>query len=128
MTDIAMGFDFGQSKIGIAVGQSVTGTATPLGIVKARDGKPDWQAVDSYVAEWKPSVMIVGLPLNMDDTMSEMGEAAAKFGRRLNGRYNLPVEMVDERLSTFEARGMSDEDQVDAIAAKLILETYLQTV
>ena len=128
MTDIAMGFDFGQTKIGVAVGQSVTGTATPLGIVKARDGKPDWNAVDGYVTEWKPSVMVVGLPLNMDDTMSEMGEAAAKFGRRLNGRYNLPVEMVDERLSTFEARGMTDEDQVDAVAAKLILETYLQTV
>lgn len=120
-----MGFDFGSKKIGVAVGQSVTGTATPVGIVKAREGKPDWAQLDRLVREWEPVLMVVGLPLNMDDTMSEMGEAASRFGRRLNGRYHLQVEMVDERLSTFEARGMSENEQVDAIAAKLILETFL---
>ena len=111
MTDIVMGFDFGQTKIGIAVGQRVTATANALAIIKARDGKPDWNALDPIIREWQPGQLVVGLPLNMDDTMSDMGEAASKFGRRLHGRYNIPVDMVDERLSTFEARGMTDGDK-----------------
>jgi putative Holliday junction resolvase len=125
MADIAMGFDFGTKKIGIAVGQSITGTATPLQIISARDGIPDWQTLDKLIAEWQPNIFIVGLPLNMDDTISEMSRAASKFARRLNGRYNIAAEMMDERLSTFEAREYADDDQLDAIAAKLILETWL---
>ena len=126
MTDIVMGFDFGKRRIGIAVGQSVTGTASPVGIVNAREGKPEWQKIDKLVEEWQPGVIVVGLPINMDDSGSEMSAAAERFGRRLHGRYHLPVEMMDERLSTFEAREFSDEAEVDAIAARLILESWLQ--
>lgn len=126
MTDIVMGFDFGKRRIGIAVGQSVTGTASPVGIVNAREGKPEWQKIDKLVEEWQPGVLVVGLPINMDDSGSEMSAAAERFGRRLHGRYHLPVEMMDERLSTFEAREISDEAEVDAIAARLILESWLQ--
>ncbi|MDA0977546.1 MAG: Holliday junction resolvase RuvX [Proteobacteria bacterium] len=126
MTDIVMGFDFGKRRIGIAVGQSVTGTASPVGIVNAREGKPEWQKIDKLVEEWQPGVLVVGLPINMDDSGSEMSAAAERFGRRLHGRYHLPVEMMDERLSTFEAREFSDEAEVDAIAARLILESWLQ--
>ena len=125
MTELAMAFDFGTKRIGIAVGQKITGTATPVTVVKARDGKPEWPVIDRLVEEWKPAVFVVGLPLNMDDTESDMSKAAARFGRRLHGRYGIRIELVDERLSTFEAREFETPDQLDAIAAKLILETWL---
>jgi putative Holliday junction resolvase len=124
-TVIVMGFDFGTTKIGIAVGQTVTRTATALTTVKARQGKPDWSVIDQLVAEWKPASFVVGLPLNMDDSESEMSAAAEKFARRLNGRYQLETIMMDERLSTFEARGNNVGD-IDAEAARVILESYLQ--
>ncbi len=123
MADLAMGFDFGSSKIGISIGQSLTSTATALTIIRAQDGIPDWDSLDKLVSEWQPKVFVVGLPLNMDDTMSDMAKAATRFSRRLNGRYHIRAEMMDERLSTFEAKEFSG--QIDAIAAKLILESWL---
>jgi putative Holliday junction resolvase len=93
--------------------------------VKARDGKPEWQVIDKLVEEWKPNVFVVGLPINMDGTQSDMSEAATRFSRRLHGRYGIRIELMDERLSTFEAREFETRDQLDAIAAKLILETWL---
>lgn len=123
MVDLAMGFDFGSSKIGVSIGQGLTSTATALTIIRAQDGIPDWDALDKLVSEWQPKVFVVGLPLNMDDTMSDMAKAATRFSRRLNGRYHIKAEMMDERLSTFEAKEYSG--QVDAIAAKLILESWL---
>lgn len=124
MSDIIMGFDFGTTKIGVAVGQSVTRTATALTTIRARDGKPDWSVLDQLVREWQPAAFVVGLPLNMDDSASEMSAAAEKFARRLHGRYQVEASMMDERLSTFEARGLDTPD-VDAEAARLILESYL---
>jgi putative Holliday junction resolvase len=125
MTELAMAFDFGTKRIGVAVGQKITGTATPVSVVKARDGKPEWQVIDKLVEEWKPKVFVVGLPINMDGTPSDMSEAATRFSRRLHGRYGIRIELMDERLSTFEAREFETPDQLDAIAAKLILETWL---
>lgn len=124
MAELIMGFDFGTRRIGIAVGQRVTSSANSVGHVRARDGKPDWNAMDKLVGEWQPDLFVVGLPLNMDDTMSEVGEAAMKFARRLQGRYNIPFEMMDERLSTFEARQQEPED-IDGAAASLILTSWL---
>ena len=125
MTGLAMAFDFGTTKIGIAVGQKITGTATPVAIVKARDGIPQWLVIDQLVEEWQPPVLVVGLPINMDGTKSDMSKAASRFSRRLHGRYGIGVELMDERLTTFEAREFETPDQLDAIAAKLILETWL---
>ena len=125
MSSLLMGFDFGTGKIGIAVGQTVTKTASALAIIRARDGKPDWNQLDALVKEWQPNLFVVGLPLNMDDSMSEMAEAAERFARRLEGRYQIPYAMMDERLTSFEARESSTEDQIDAIAAKLILESFM---
>jgi len=128
MAELIMGFDFGTTRIGVAVGQRITASASPVAVIRARDGKPDWQALDSLVTEWQPSLFVVGLPLNMDGTMSEMAEAAMKFARRLMGRYQVPHEMMDERLSTFEARQLEDDTSaLDATAAKLILESWLGT-
>ena len=125
MTDLAMAFDFGTTKIGVAVGQQITGTATPVAVVKARDGIPQWLVIDRLVEEWQPTVLVVGLPINMDGTESDMSKAATRFSRRLHGRYGIRIELMDERLSTFEAREFEAPDQLDAIAAKLILETWL---
>ena len=120
-----MAFDFGTTKIGVAVGQKITGTATPVTVVKAKDGIPEWPAIDRLVEEWQPTVFVIGLPLNMDGTESDMSEAATRFSRRLHGRYGINIELMDERLSTFEAREFDEPGKVDAIAAKLILETWL---
>ena len=125
MNDLAMAFDFGTTKIGVAVGQQITGTASPVAVVKARDGIPQWLAIDRLVEEWQPKVLVVGLPINMDGTESDMSKAATRFSRRLHGRYGIRIELMDERLSTFEAREFENPDQLDAIAAKLILETWL---
>lgn len=130
MSRLVMGFDFGMTKIGIAIGQSITGSATPIAIVPARDGKPDWRMLDNLVNEWQPQLLVVGLPLNMDGTMSEMGNAASKFSRRLDGRYHLTTAMMDERLSTFEAQQQSQSQSpagaIDDIAARLILESWFR--
>jgi putative Holliday junction resolvase len=128
-----LAFDFGLRNIGVAVGQELIGTATPLAHLKARDGVPDWYPVQQLIMEWRPDLLLVGLPLNMDDSESEMAARARKFSRRLEARFQLPCTMMDERLSSFEAKSIAaDEaqwrdygkDPVDSLAAKLILESW----
>ncbi len=125
MPDFIMAFDFGTTRVGVAIGQRITGTATPLSVIAARDGIPDWAVIDRLVEEWQPEELVVGLPINMDGTESDMSVAAEKFSRRLHGRYHKPVHLMDERLSTFEAKSFDEPEQVDAIAARLILESWL---
>lgn len=129
-----LGFDFGTKRIGAAAGQAVTGTASPLAPVPARDGIPDWARLDALLAEWSPEALVVGLPLNMDDTESTLSQLARKFARRLAARYRLPVFMCDERLSSHSARGLLMEVQqrrkgklpaLDSTAAVLIAEAWL---
>ena len=121
-----LAFDYGRKYIGVAVGQGVTRTATALTTLPARDGEPDWAHLKRLIDEWRPTRLVVGLPLNMDGTMSEMAEAARAFAAVLGRRHALPVVMCDERLTSFEARGMSDDpDERHALAAKLIAESYL---
>lgn len=130
----ALGFDFGTKRIGIAAGQSLLGTAQPVVAVPARDGIPDWDKLDAVLAEWAPDTLVVGLPLNMDDTESELSLLARKFGRRLAARYRLPVHYMDERLSTraakTELRELSQRrkgklPQQDCLSAVLVLESWL---
>jgi putative Holliday junction resolvase len=102
-----LAFDYGTRKIGVAVGQTLTATASPLPAIKADNGTPDWEAITRLIDEWKPDACIVGLPLNMDGSASELSARAEKFSRQLNGRYNLPAFTVDERLSSREARDIS---------------------
>ena len=128
-------FDYGTKIIGIAVGQSVTCTATPLPALKARDGIPNWDQVKTIIDEWQPDQLIIGLPLNMDGSESALSRRAKKFANRLHERYKLPVELADERLSSFEAKGRIIEEsgsrdfknqQVDSLSAVLILESWLR--
>lgn len=129
-----LGFDFGTKRIGIASGQAITGTASPLTPVSARDGIPDWERLDAVLAEWQPDALVAGLPLNMDDTESELSHLARKFARRLAARYRLPVFLCDERLSSHAARGLLKTVQtqrrgrlpsLDSTAAVLIAEAWL---
>ena len=131
---IALGFDYGTRQIGVAVGQAVTRQARELCIIKAQNGVPDWQRVEALFDEWQPDLVVVGLPLNMDGTPSDMSARAEKFARRLSGRFGKPVFTHDERLTTFEAKGHRlrqgqrdgyRERPVDALAAALLLEGWL---
>lgn len=131
-----LGFDFGTKRIGIASGQALTGNAGPLTPVAARDGIPDWDRLDAVLKEWQPEALVVGLPLNMDDSESELSNLARKFGRRLHARYRLPVFMQDERLSSREARATLGEawgrrkgklPSLDSTAAVLILESWFSS-
>ncbi|GGK02947.1 Holliday junction resolvase RuvX [Pseudomonas matsuisoli] len=132
---LLLGFDYGTKQIGVAVGQAVTGQARELCVLKAQNGVPDWSRVEALIAEWQPDAVVVGLPLNMDGTRSDMSDRAEKFARRLNGRFNLPAFTHDERLTTFEAkghrmaqgqRGGYRDRPVDALAAALLLEGWLE--
>jgi putative Holliday junction resolvase len=125
-----LGFDYGTAKIGIAVGQTLTGTASPLMTLRAIQQKPDWNKISQLIESWQPEALVVGLPYDMDDTEAEIAPLAKRFARQLEGRYRLPVHMADERLTSQVARqelgrSVKKFDELDAIAAKLILETWL---
>lgn len=131
MADLFLAFDFGTQRIGVAVGQRITSTARALEELPNRAGQPDWEGIARLIETWKPSALIVGLPLRMDGGEQDMTHAANRFGRQLEGRYHLPVHTADERLTTRAARDLLAErghrqpDYVDALAAKLILETWM---
>lgn len=130
-----IGFDFGKRYIGVAVGQEITGSASPLGSVKANDGIPNWPELEKYLKEWLPQLIVVGLPLNMDGTEQQLTLDAKKFGNRVSGRYGIPVEFQDERLTTADAKeqlfsrgGYKNlkKDNIDAESARLIIESYFE--
>lgn len=125
-----LGFDFGTRRIGVAVGQRVTGTARPLATIQVRQDRPDWDAIAALMAAWRPEAAVVGLPLNMDGSEQVITARARRFGRQLNGRFGLPVHLMDERLSTREAARRLEDDgravtHLDPHAAAIILESWL---
>ncbi len=129
-----MGFDFGTRNIGIAMGQAITRTANAIAPIRAKDGIPDWDELGKIIEEWQPDAFVVGIPLNMDGTESEMSRRARKFGNRLHGRFMRPWHPVDERLTSFEAKewagrlghkGHYGSDPVDGMAAQLLLESWM---
>jgi putative Holliday junction resolvase len=129
-----LAFDFGLVQIGVAVGNTLLRSTQPLAILRAREGIPDWQALEQLVRDWQPDLLLVGDPLNMDGSDSQLCERARKFARRLHGRLGLPVTMVDERLTSFEAKQVSREQghrgnykrqPIDSQAAELVLRSWL---
>ncbi|MEW8301036.1 MAG: Holliday junction resolvase RuvX [Candidatus Thiodiazotropha sp.] len=125
-----LGFDYGTRKIGVAVGQTVTGTATALETLHLVNHKPDWKRIEDLIEEWKPEALVVGLPLDVDDSETDATQPALRFSRQLEGRFHLKVHLADERYSSFEARdrlghNAKKMEDYDAVAAKLILETWL---
>ncbi len=125
----ALAFDWGLAHIGVAVGQTATRTATPLTHLGAREGIPDWDLIGNLIEEWKPDVVVVGLPLNLDGNEGELAPRARKFGRRLAGRFGCTVEFQDERLSSREAytrtKAGDNPEDLHAVAAQVILEDWL---
>lgn len=128
-----MAFDFGTQKFGIAIGQKMIESVNPLPLFKVRDGIPDWQQLHKIIQEWQPDLFLVGLPLNMDDTESELSLRAKKFARRLQHQTNILTYMIDERLSTREARqqlqhyqaqGQAKRLNADSLVAGLLIETW----
>jgi len=126
-----LGFDYGKLRIGIAVGQDITGTATALCTLHCHNGKPDWDKISGLIAEWSPGSLVVGLPLQADGSDSATTLAARNFASELEARYRLPVYGMDERLSSHAARDLQREmggkskEGIDAIAASIILQNWL---
>lgn len=129
----ALGFDFGQVRIGVAVGQELTATANPLITLPTRNGRPDWDAISRLIRQWRPDVLVVGAPRYADGGANAVTNGALRFSRQLHGRYNLPVETIDERLSSHEAESWAAAQgirldrgrlTVDALAAALILQSW----
>ncbi|MEN0038207.1 MAG: Holliday junction resolvase RuvX [Cellvibrio sp.] len=135
MIKTLLAFDYGTKNIGVASGQTITRSANSQPALKAKDGIPDWNQIEKLLKDWQPDLVLVGLPLNMDESESELSARARKFANRLHGRFGVKVEMVDERLSSFEAKGEVIErggsrdyknNPVDSIAARVILESWME--
>ncbi|AOA57056.1 Holliday junction resolvase RuvX [Acinetobacter larvae] len=131
--DKLMAFDFGTQKMGVAVGACLIESATPLALLSMKDGIPNWEQLLKLIAAHQPDLLLVGLPLNMDDSESELSQRARKFARRVAHHSKIPAYMVDERLSTREARdqlehyqtqGRAKKLSADSMAAALLIESW----
>ena len=133
-----MGFDFSKNRIGIAVGHELTATVNALETLLAKNSQPDWEGLTRLINEWQPDLCIVGLPLTEEGEEQPASQAARRFANQINGRYQLPVELVDERYSTREAQNLmqtssmskknrQNKANVDKIAAQLILQSWLDS-
>jgi putative holliday junction resolvase len=133
-----LAFDVGARRTGVAVGNSLSGSARPVGILDVYDAGPDWPAVDAWMREWMPNGLVVGNPLTQDGENQPARDRAIHFARSLQQRYGKPVSLMDERNTSIEAaqrfaesraRGESKRhqaDQLDAWAAVIILERWFQ--
>lgn len=129
-----LAFDFGTRRIGVATGQSFLGTSTALDPIPAQDGKPHWPILDQVLSTWQPDILVVGIALNMDGSISEMARRARRFANRIQQRYQLPCYLVDERLSTSEAKSVHfakggshnfRKESVDGLAAQIIFDRWI---
>ncbi|MDI1225845.1 MULTISPECIES: Holliday junction resolvase RuvX [Acinetobacter] len=130
---LIIAFDFGTQKTGMAVGSSIIESATPLALFPMKDGIPNWDELLKIIKQHQPNLFLVGLPLNMNDSESELSTRARKFARRLRHQTNIETLMVDERLTTREARdeldhyhaqGRAKKLAADSIAAALFIESW----
>jgi putative Holliday junction resolvase len=134
----ALGFDYGARRIGVAVGNALTGTARALEVIANGAQGPDWPRVDALMREWRPQILVVGLPLTMEGGEQKNSAAARAFAAQLDEKYKLPTQLVDERLSSREAAqrfaqrrasGSARRKQaatLDAVAAEVIVEQWLR--
>lgn len=129
-----LGFDYGTRRIGVAVGNSVSASASPLDTINVKNEQPDWQHITRLIEEWQPDALIVGWPIQMDESDNPVTAKARRFGNRLHGRYRLTVHHIDERLSSHMAlseireagyNGRRSRGLVDSYAAREILQTFL---
>lgn len=126
-----LAFDFGTKKMGVAFGQSLTGSASPLDPLLVRNQQIDWPAIETLITEWRPQRLLVGLPLNMDGSESDMSKRCRRFARQLEGRFRIETDLIDERLSSRAARerigrpALTGRDKrVDSVAAVIMIENW----
>lgn len=128
-----LAFDFGERRIGVAVGEHLIQSANPLTTIDDESNDVRFANIQALIQEWQPSLLVVGMPLSLDGTETEMTQLCKKFARRLNGRFNLPVALIDERYSSAEAsqmlnesgiRGRAQKEMLDQVAAQTILRSY----
>ncbi|HOI52582.1 Holliday junction resolvase RuvX [Azonexus caeni] len=131
-----LAFDFGEKRIGVATGETLLASAHPLTVIRAESNDERFAAIGKLIAEWQPERLVVGLPTHADGTPHEMTRLATKFAERLQKRFNLPVAMADERLSSLDAEARlretgrnakSAKPLLDAVAAQLILQTWFES-
>ena len=120
-----LAIDFGLKKVGLAIGNTLTKTSMPISTIFYKSKQELFNLLEKHVIEWKPECIIIGNPLNMDKTEIEMSKLAEKFSNQFSKKFNLAVELVDERLSSFEAKEFAKDDNLDAMAAKLILDSWM---
>lgn len=131
-----LGFDFGTRRIGVAIGQEITATARALVTLSNNQGQPDWERISRLVEEWQPALLVVGMPTSMDGQPHPLEQTVKDFGDQLKQRYNLPVEWIDEKLSSVEAEEIlaqsdmakqrrQDKAEIDKLAAQIILQSWL---
>ncbi|MCK5649068.1 MAG: Holliday junction resolvase RuvX [Gammaproteobacteria bacterium] len=148
LTSTFLGFDYSQNKIGIAVGQRLTGTASSLTTIISHNKKVDWSSIEQLLEQWRPAAFIIGLPLTMEGEEQETTAAVKIFGNQLNERYNIPIHYMDERLTSREAshllgyeghtsprrhskpgkkvkKNKQQGHDIDQLAAQLILQSWL---
>ena len=132
-----LAFDYGEKRIGVATGETILKTAHALTTINAEQNELKFSQIAQLISEWRPSLLVVGLPMHMDGEANLMTQLAKKFAQRLEGRFNLPVLMVDERLSSVEAAqnlrdagvvGSKQKALLDAVAAQSILQSYFDSL
>jgi putative holliday junction resolvase len=123
MTKTILAFDFGEKRIGVAVGNTITKTAEALKIIQEKNQDEKFKAIEAFIQEWQPQLLVVGLPTHPDGAEHEMTLKAKRFGNQLHGRFQKEVVWVDERYTS-----VSVQDGNDALAAQLILQQYLDTL
>jgi len=130
-------FDFGEQRIGVAVGEHMLASANPLTTINSESNDVRFEVIGKLIDEWQPKLLVVGLPLNVDGSAHSMTQLCKKFARRLNGRFNLPVMLVDERYSSIEAseklnaagiKGRAQKERLDQVAAQGILQSYFNSL
>ena len=120
-TQTLLAFDYGEKRIGVAVGNTITKTAEPLTIIQQKNQDERWKAIEQLIQEWQPQLLLVGLPKHPDGAEHEMTHKAKRFGNQLHGRFQKQVVWVDERYTSVSVDGGND-----ALAAQLILQQYLE--
>ena len=120
-----LAIDFGLKKVGLAIGNTLTKTSMPINTIFYKSKQELFNLLEKHVFEWNPEFIIIGNPLNMDQTESEMSKLTEKFSNQFSKKFNLAVELVDERLSSFEAKEFTKDGNLDAMAAKLILDSWM---
>lgn len=133
----ALGFDFGEQRVGIAVGEHLLARAQPLVTINNESNAIRFELIAKLVKEWQPKLLVVGLPLSLDGEETDITQLCKKFARRLNGRFNIPVMLIDERYSSAEAssllndrgiKGRAQKATLDQVAAQTILQSYFDSL